>query len=156
MKVRDIMTKNVTSCHPGQNLGEVVENMWKYRCGAMPIVNDRGRVMGIVTDRDMCIALGTRGLKASEITAADVAPARYFACRPDDDIHSALKTMAAQEVRRLPVTDEYGKLVGMLSIDDVVMRANAGSAINYSEVIRTMKAICENRVHDRVALTAVA
>jgi len=156
MRVRDVMTKNVTSCHPEQNLGEIVENMWKYRCGSMPIVNDEGRVMGIITDRDMCIALGTRNVKASEITAADVAPARYFACRPDDDIHSALKTMAAQEVRRLPVTDEYGKLVGMLSIDDVVMRARAGSHINYSEVVRTMQAICESRIHEKTALEAVA
>jgi CBS domain-containing protein len=98
------VTKNVTFRHPGQNLGEVVENMWKYRCGAMPIVNDEGRVMGIVTDRDMCIALGTRDLRASEMKAADEAPARYFACRPDDDIHSALKTMAAQEAGyRLPM-----------------------------------------------------
>jgi CBS domain-containing protein len=150
------MTTNVTSCHPGQNLAEVVENMWRFRCGAMPIVNDEGRVMGIITDRDMCIALGTRNLKASEITAADVAPARYFACRPDDDIHSALKTMAAQEVRRLPVTDEDGKLAGILSIDDIVTRARPGSAINYSELVRAIQAICEGRVHYDAPLTAVA
>ena len=156
MRVRDVMTKNVTSCHPDQNLAEVVENMWKYRCGAMPIVNDEGRVMGIITDRDMCIALGTRDLRASEMKAADVAPARYFACRPDDDIHSALKTMAAQEIRRLLVTDEYGKLAGILSIDDVVVRARPGSTINYSEVIRTMQAICESRIHEKMALTAIA
>jgi len=156
MKVRDVMTKNVTSCHPEQNLGEVVENMWKYRCGAMPIVSDEGRVMGIITDRDMCIALGTRDLRASEMKAADVAPARYFACRPDDDIHSALKTMAAQEVRRLLVTDEYGKLAGILSIDDVIAHARAGSEINYSEVVRTMKAISENRVHEKTMLAAIA
>jgi CBS domain-containing protein len=156
MKVKDVMTKHVTSCHPGQNLGEVVENMWRFRCGAMPIVSDEGRVMGIITDRDMCIALGTRDLRASEVTAADVAPARYFACRPDDDIHSALKTMAAQEVRRLVVIDDYGKLAGILSIDDVVVRARPGSSINYSEVVRTMQAICENRVHRTTDLAAIA
>lgn len=156
MRVRDVMTKNVTSCHPEQNLAEVVENMWKYRCGAMPLVNDEGRVVGIITDRDMCIALGTRDVRASEIKAADVAPARYFACRPDDDIHTALKTMAAQEVRRLPVTDEYGKLIGILSIDDVVMHARASSHINYSQVVRTMQAICESRVHEVPALAAIA
>jgi CBS domain-containing protein len=156
MKVRDVMTKNVTSCHPEQNLGEVVENMWRYRCGAMPLVNDEGRVMGIITDRDMCIALGTRDLKASELKAADVAPARYFACRPDDDIHTALKTMAAQEVRRLPVTDEYGKLAGILSIDDIVVRARPGSAINYSEIVRAMQTICESRTHGNTALATVA
>jgi CBS domain containing-hemolysin-like protein len=88
--------------------------------------------------------------------AADLAPARYFACRPDDDIHSALKTMAAQEVRRLLVTDEYGKLAGILSIDDVVMHARPGSHINYSEVVRTMQAICENRVHLRAVLAVIA
>jgi CBS domain-containing protein len=150
------MTKNVTSCHPEQNLGEVVESMWRFRCGAMPIVNDEGRVMGIITDRDMCVALGTRNLRASEIKAADVVPTRYFACRPDDDIHSALKTMAAQEVRRLPVTGEDGKLAGILSIDDIVVRARPGSAINFSEVVRAMQAICESRTRENTALANVA
>jgi len=117
-------------------------------------VNDEGRVMGIITDRDMCIALGTRDLRASEIKAADVVPARYFACRTDDDIHSALKTMAAQEVRRLPVIDEDGKLAGILSIDDIVVRARAGSQINYSEVVRAIQAICESRTHEKTALAA--
>ena len=112
--------------------------------------------MGIITDRDMCIALGTRNVKASELKAADVAPARYFACRPDEDIHSALKTMAAQEVRRLPVTDEHGKLAGILSIDDIVLKARPGSAVNYSELVRALQAICESRTHDQTALAAMA
>jgi CBS domain-containing protein len=156
MKVRDVMTKNVAFCRPENNLAEVTELMWKHRCGAVPIVVESGRVVGIITDRDICMALGTRNLKASNLTAADVSLPKYFACGPFEDIHDALQTMASQEVRRLPVVDADGKLVGILSIDDVVLFARAGSTINFGEVIRTLKAICEYRPHDREALIETA
>ena len=149
MLVKDLMTKKVSSCRPENNLAELAEVMWNQRCAALPVLDGAGRVTGIITDRDICIALGTRNVRASDVLAEDVSPPSYFVCHPDDDARDALRTMATQEVDRLPVVDESGLLVGILSIHDVVFRAGGGSSdLSYCEIIRTMRAMWEERVHE--------
>ena len=154
MLVRDLMTKNVSSCHPDNNLAELAAVMWNDRCGALPILDGSGRVMGIITDRDICIALGTRNARASEILVRDVSVPRYFSCNPDDDVRDALKTMAAQEVSRLPVVDAGGRLAGILSIDDIIFRAGGGrSDLSDREIIDALAAMWEDRIHRRQAVS---
>lgn len=148
MLVSDLMIKNVGSCRPENNLAELAEVMWNQRCGAVPIIDDAGKVTGIVTDRDICIALGTRNLRASEVLAREVSPSRCCSCSPDNDVRDAVKTMTTYEVGRLPVVDEEGKLVGILSIDDIIFRAATGtSSLSDREIINTVAAIREERVH---------
>jgi CBS domain-containing protein len=148
MRVKELMTGKVSSCHPENNLAELAEMMWNQRCGALPILDDSGRVMGVITDRDICIALGTRNMRASDVLAQDVSPSRCFRCKPGDDVRDALKTMATEEVSRLPVVDEAGKLVGMISIDDVTFHAAYGcSSLNDREIINAIAAIREDRIH---------
>jgi CBS domain-containing protein len=118
MLVRDVMVSGVTVCSPDANLAEVAAILWDARCGVLPVVEDHGRVVSMITDRDIAIALGTRNLRASEVKVKDVVMPRVFTCAPDDDFEDALNTMVTQNVRRLPVVDE-GKLVGILSIDDL-------------------------------------
>ena len=60
MKVRDLMTSRVRTCRPSTSLADVVSEMWEGDCGVLPVVNDEGRVIGMITDRDICIALATR------------------------------------------------------------------------------------------------
>jgi CBS domain-containing protein len=148
MLVRDLMTRNVSSCRPENNLAELAEVMWNDRCGALPILDGSGRVMGIITDRDICIALGTRNIRASEVLARDVSRPGYVNCSPDNDVRDALKTMATQEVSRLPVVDEAGQLVGILSIDDIVFRAGGGrSGLSDREIVDALTAMWADRVH---------
>lgn len=148
MLVKQLMTKNVRTCRQDNNLAEIAEIMWNERCGALPILDASGKIMSIITDRDICIALGTRNIKASDVLAQDVSPPRYFGCRPDDDAHAALKTMATQEVSRLPVIDEAGQLVGIISIDDIIFRAGGGrSSLSDREIIDTLRAMREERIH---------
>jgi CBS domain-containing protein len=154
MKVREIMVQNVKSCQADNNLAQVAEIMWKGNCGALPVLDESGRLLSIITDRDICIALGTRNLRASDVHVSDVARPRYFACGAGDDIHAALKTMATQEIRRLPVVDDEGSLVGLLSIDDIVLRAKTGSQINFTEVINALKAIYRRDEHGPIAVAA--
>ena len=156
VNVKDVMIPDARACRPDQNLAEIAEIMWNARCGALPILDTLGHVTGMITDRDICIALGTRNQRASDIHVSDVAAPRYFACAAEDDIHAALKTMAAQEVRRLPVVDKNGNLVGILSIDDVILHAKARSQMNYTEVMATLKAICGHREAEHVALATTA
>jgi CBS domain-containing protein len=140
MLVKDLMTRKVSSCRPENNLAELVEMMWNQRCGALPILDDTGRVTGIVTDRDICIALGTRNVRASDVLARDVSPPVCFVCSPDNDVRDALRTMTTEEVGRLPVVDEAGQLVGILSIHDIVFRAGGGrSSLSDREIVNTVR-----------------
>jgi CBS domain-containing protein len=154
MLVKDLMTRNVNSCRPENNLAEVARVMRKQRCGALPIVDGSGKVTGIITDRDICIALGMKNIKASDVRARDVSHTACISCSPDNDVRDALRTMATQEVSRLPVIDEAGQLVGILSIDDVIFRAGGGhSNLTDREIIDTMRAMREERIHQPDAVT---
>jgi CBS domain-containing protein len=154
MKVQDVMVKKVSVCESDNNLAQVASIMWNERCGLLPVLDSRGKVMSVITDRDVCIALGTRNLRASEVQVKNVSPPRVFSCAPTDDIVSALDTMVSQNVRRLPVIGEDGKLAGILSIDDVLLHSES-----YENVVNAAKTILKDRsresVHEPAELIAV-
>ena len=151
MKVRDIMVKDVKFCGPNSNLAAVAETLWTHGCGTLPVV-EHGRVTAMITDRDICIALGTRNAKASETLVKDVALPKLFHCTPEDEIHAALEIMGAQRVRRLPVVDGKGALKGILCLDDVILAAEEKSGeLTYFDVVETLKAICEHAGHGVLA-----
>jgi CBS domain-containing protein len=146
MKVADVMMRTPASCTAETNLAAAVEILWTRNCGMLPVVNHDGTVTGVVTDRDICIALGTRNRRASEITVQEIQPEKLFACKADDDIHTALAIIGDAKVRRLPVLDETGKLQGILSLDDLVLHATAafgGRApeLSSGDVIECMKRV---------------
>jgi len=162
MKVEDIMNRAVASCLPAMNLAEASALMWEYDCGALPVMTQTGELAGIVTDRDICIALGTRNVQPSLLTVREVFKDHPAVCRTGDDIDSALKTMRERKVRRLPVLGESMQLQGILSIDDVLLNArrSAGggpSFISHDDVIETLQAICARaRYLSKEAAAAVA
>ena len=146
MKVVDVMMRTPASCAAETNLAAAVEILWTRNCGMLPIVDHEGKVTGVVTDRDICVALGTRNRPAADITVAEVQPEKLFACKADDDIHTALAIIAGAKVRRLPVTDLQGKLRGILSLDDVVLHAISGGPgripeLSNSDVVEYMKKV---------------
>jgi len=155
MKVQDVMVKGVRFCTPDANLATVAKVFWEAGCGALPIV-ENGRAIGMITDRDVSIALGTRNAKAGETCVREVALPKVFFCFAEDDIHTALTTMRAQQVRRLPVVDREGALVGILSLDDIVLFAEEKplGELTYTDVIDTMKAIYEHPDQARVLAVA--
>lgn len=149
MKTKERMIKSVSVCRPDNNLAEVVQRMWEDRCGALPVIDAEERVISMITDRDVAIALGTRNLLASDVLVQDVAPPRVFTCRDTDNISLALQTMVSQNVRRLPVVDLEGKLVGVISIDDFLLHTEPGRAGVLSlETLEALKTIVENRKRD--------
>ena len=144
MKVADIMAKPPAYCSPQTNLAAAVEILWRQNCGILPIVDCEEKVVGLVTDRDICVALGTRNRLPSDMTVGEVTSGKVIACRPDDDIRGALATMAEAKVRRLPVIDAEGKLQGVLSVDDVVLRTETGtikgdSELSFEDLANTLK-----------------
>jgi CBS domain-containing protein len=135
MKIDAIMSRPARSCGPDTNLGSVVETMWTYDCGIVPVVNERGEAIGVVTDRDVCIALGTRDVPASSLVARNVMTQPVIGCAPADDCVAALLTMEERHVRRLPVLGIGDVLLGIVSIDDIVRWAARAPA---SDPLRSM------------------
>jgi CBS domain-containing protein len=149
MKAEDIMTRDVQSCRPEANLAQAAALMWDYDCDAMPVVDDSNRVMGMITDRDIAIAAATKGRRATDISVSEVMSGNVYACARDEDVKSALKTMRRERVRRLPVIGSDGRLAGILSVNDIVLRAEEGRAkqapeISYDDIVSTFKALCEH------------
>ncbi len=152
MKVKDIMTRQVATCRPEYNLAEVAADMWENRCGALPVLGASGAVCGMITDRDIAIAVGTRNRPASQIRVTDVSLPRVFTCAAEDDVLSALATMATQNVRRLPVVAADGQVAGILSIDDVLMHSQKAPdewGVSYDQVIDAAKRILHERMRGR-------
>jgi CBS domain-containing protein len=146
MNVRALMNPNVKRAGTDVSLADVARIMEKNDCGAIPIVNAEDRVVGMITDRDICLTMGRRPLPASEISVAEVMSSTVYACGPDEEIPAALHTMQNKKVRRLPVIDSDRKLVGILSMDDVVLHAEGRKAkkspgLGYGTTIETLKAI---------------
>jgi CBS domain-containing protein len=129
MKVKEVLTKQVTTCQPETNLAAASAMMWEKDCGMLPVVNETGELAGILTDRDICIALGTRNRLPSEITVREVMGSHPLICKPTDDIRSALQIMREAKVRRLPVVSESGVVEGVVSISDIVLSARRGFAM---------------------------
>jgi len=134
------MTTDVKTCRPDTNAADAVRMMWEHDCGVLPVVNDAGRVVGMVTDRDIGIAVGTRRCLAEEIRVSELITGRVYTCNPDEDAASALETMRIRQVRRLPVLDADGGLVGILSINDIVLRAGAAPS---KQIVSALAGICE-------------
>ena len=161
MKVVDVMTGTPYQCRPETNLGSATEFMWRGNCGFLPVVGKEGKVVGIITDRDICIALGTRNQPAGDLAVADVMSWKVYSCSPEDDIHVALKAMREGRVRRLPVIAKDGALIGVISMDDVLVRAEPqgpGKVVELSteDVVKTFQAINLRQVPQAVAKHSAA
>ena len=146
MIVQDFMTTGVRSCTADTDLGTVATMMWDGDCGVVPVINDEQNVVGMITDRDICIAAATRGTSPSNIRVRDVMSGDVYTCVPDDDVRTALKIMRERRVRRLPVIDRDERLAGIVSINDLVTGAGCrrGADVPGEEFLQTMKAICEH------------
>jgi CBS domain-containing protein len=152
MKVGQLMTKEVASCGPHDSLEEAVRIMWEHDCGFVPVTEglEQRRVIGIVTDRDACMACYTRGAALRQIRVGDVMSTGIRCCKAVDDVAAAEAKMREAQVHRLPVVDESGQLQGVISLADIAREAGreAGSKrrdVAAREVGETLAAIRQPR-----------
>ena len=141
MKIKDIMTGEPRTCSLGTNLAAAAALMLDGDCGILPVVDD-GKLVGVVTDRDMCIALATRNKRASEMTVGEVVGAPVYSCFMDDDVQRALEAMKQHRVRRLPVEGFGATVVGIISMNDIVLASGPRKPVRDTEVVSTLQAIC--------------
>ena len=140
------MTDEVRSCAPETNLATVAMQMWRGDFGAMPVVAGR-KVVGMITDRDICMAAATKHRDPANIRVKEVISGQVYGCSCDTDIHEALKMMQQKQVRRLPIISaEDGRLQGILSMNDVAMKTQAAEKeLSAEDVENTLRAICTHR-----------
>jgi CBS domain-containing protein len=144
MKVKEIMAQSAVCCSADTNVGAAVELMWVRNCGMLPVVGSDRKLLGVVTDRDICIAMGTRNRLAGDLSVGEIATRNVFTCKPDDEIHEALHTMASKQVRRLPVVNDQGIPQGILSMDDIIAHGDLNKwegccELSSEEIIRSLK-----------------
>jgi CBS domain-containing protein len=150
MTVRELQTSNVKTVSPDTDLAVVAKLMWEGDCGAVPVVTDDRKVIGMITDRDICIASATRSKPPAEIRASEVISANgVHAVKPDDDVRIALRAMRKHRVRRLPVVDREQRLTGIVSINDLAINASTSlpDSVPAQEFLETFQAICAHEKH---------
>jgi CBS domain-containing protein len=123
------MTKDPASCQPGDAISKVARLMKQEDVGSVPVVEsgESGRLVGIITDRDIVVKVLAEGREADTATVKDAMTPNPASCREDDDVDQALKLMKERQVRRMPIVDGSGRLAGIIAQADVATRVNKDS-----------------------------
>jgi CBS domain-containing protein len=128
VKVDDLMTREVRACTIHESLNAAARIMWDHDCGCAPIVDKHGKLVGIVTDRDVCMAAYTQGVPLEKISVERAMSAKVVSCGRGDDLETAHRLMRTHEIHRLPVVDSRSRLLGILSLSDLVTHARRSDA----------------------------
>ena len=160
MKVKEIMSANPTVCTLTDNLATAAGIMWENDCGIVPVVAEGGKVVGLITDRDICMAAALNDRSLSNIAVEDVITGEVVSCAAEDDVKNALSKMQDNKVRRLAVVTDTGTLEGLVSMNDLVLQAEDPKSkkveISFADIINAYKAICEHRSTEAKAIGAGA
>ena len=143
MKVKDVMTKNVGFCNPQDELGKAVEVMRQKNCGAVPVIGEKDSLVGMITDRDICFGFDVNA-EAAQSKVEELMTTKVIYCDADDKIEDALKKMRKNQLKRLPVTGKNGKLVGILSITDILLSVRKNKKLK-KKIYKTFEAIFQPR-----------
>ena len=143
MLVKDVMTHPVRTCHPTTSAGEAAEAMATAGVGCLPVVDAHRRLIGIVTDRDVCVLVARRR-NPWDVPVSDLMTGDVVSCRASDHVDVALVAMKENGLRRIPATDVHAHVVGLVSIDDVIRRTGTGRSVIAGEaVLDVLRHICE-------------
>lgn len=121
--IREIMTSNPSTIEPNQTVVDAARIMKQEDAGVVP-VTENGRLTGMVTDRDIAIRVVAEGKDPQSTTVSEVASTNLVTLDPQQDLDEALRLMAQHQVRRLPVVEEDGRLVGVVAQADVARTGN--------------------------------
>lgn len=149
MNIKRLMKQSVQTCQPQDSLNTAAKLMWENNCGTVAVVADE-KVVGMLTDRDICMAAYIQGRSLHDMQVSSAMSKKVFACRPEDSLAKAEETLRSNGIRRVPVTDAKGHLVGILSLDDLAREARRERKtkgpieLTAEELCDTFGAICEH------------
>ena len=151
MNARFLMSAEPVTCKADDSLKMAAGLMWDYDCGVLPVVDDEYRLVGIITDRDICMATYSQGAPPHEVVVERAMAATVASCYAEDTPLRVEELMRAHQVRRLPVVDPDGRVVGLVSINDLVRESGslgdepAQKGMSPAEIVDTIAAIGESR-----------
>lgn len=149
MKVQDVMTKSVATCVLQDSLHAAAQRLWEHDCGCLPVVDADRRPLAMITDRDVCMAAWTSGKPLHELRVANAMSKQLHSCRAQEEVSAAAARMAKHGVRRLPVLDASGVVVGLLALNDIATAASREPAGRTgglaAEALRVLTAVCSHR-----------
>ncbi|MBL8731790.1 MAG: CBS domain-containing protein [Planctomycetes bacterium] len=128
MNVEDVMSREPRTVRVGERLDAAARVMWEQDCGFVPVVDGNGALVGVLTDRDLCMASYTQGRALGELPVLAAMARAVRTCRAHDPVTAAMSTMQEIRVHRLPVVDARGSVVGVLAMNDLVRAAAASPA----------------------------
>ena len=146
MKIQDIMSHPLVTAPANSTADLVARLMYEFDCGIVPIVGDDGRLAGVITDRDICMAAYTQGKPLSAIPVISAMAKEVVACHTGDAIESAERLMRENRIRRIPVLDQDARPVGLVSMNDIArLAAHAKKSGVDRELVETLAAVCQPR-----------
>jgi len=153
MFVADLMTKNPISVRTDQTLADAAQLMWDCDCGALPVVEGQaGKTVGMITDRDICMATWSRGSTPSQVRVMDAMSQDVVCCSEGDSLGRAESLMQSNQVRRLPVVDAEKRLVGILSLADIARGTEKAKLVPEASgdgLVATLAGICRSPISAR-------
>jgi CBS-domain-containing membrane protein len=125
MRVEKIMSRQVATCAPDDSLEEAASLMWSADCGCLPVIatTGSGAIVGVITDRDICMAALFQGRALRDIRVEEAMAKKVLTCHASDDLQDARRQMENEQIRRLPVVGNEGELIGILSMADIAIES---------------------------------
>jgi CBS domain-containing protein len=154
MRVQDLMSHPAITCNVNDDLNVPAKLMWDHDCGVILVVREDGKLAGVITDRDICMAAYTQGRSLDQILVNSVMAMHIISAHPDQKLGEVERLMTEYQVRRIPVVDENNRPVGVLSLNDLALESvepDTRMKDGVSRVAHMLAAVCRPRVAKRVA-----
>lgn len=147
MKAQDLMSRNVCTCSPETSLHEAAHTMWTCDVGCLVVTDQDRRPIGMITDRDIAMAAYTQGVPLRDAQVKSAMARNLLACAADSSLSEVETLMNRAQIRRVPVVDSLGRLVGIVSLADIARAAQHPLHITESPALaRTLAGITERRL----------
>ncbi len=150
LTVGDICTRSPRVTTPESTLAQAAKVMWDGDCGMLPVIDAARKVIGVISDRDIALAMAIRGAKAHETKVKETMNGRVVSCRADEPVGAALSKLAKHQLRRLPVVSADNVVEGVLSMADAIRNSGRfmgekGQDLTGDNVVRVLQAISESQ-----------
>ena len=156
MKVQNIMTTEVFCVGSAQSLNDAAQLMWEHNCGSAPVVDEDNQMVGMITDRDIAMSAYINGGSLNTIPVSVAHSKQVVCCKSDDDINDIQYKMRTYQLHRIPVVDDKGHPVGIVSLNDIACAYKAGTrGLKAQDISNTMATICSPMKEDS-GLSSVA
>lgn len=154
MKAENLMTRTVCTCSPDDSVEQAARSMWEADVGCIVVVDDQRRPVGVITDRDALMAAYTQGVGLRDARVASAMSRDVLKCSQETSLKEVEQTMQASQIRRMPVVDAEGKLVGIIGLGDIARSAQS-TPMHLTEVPGVAKTLaCVTQPRPRAAVAA--